>query len=315
MQTLQYLTKTRGDFKYARLLHTISDVDFDFEALGQALDCQRDFYGVGILYSEEQREFIVRKPTNAALVKYVIVTKVPHINKEVAAASLKKTVSSPSLSKEITSAALSCGGLLLTIGAAVVGTGAIPFTAGASSPMVALAIAGAIATTAQCINGIVRVVDITKNESEITTWLDSQQWYLTTSCILDVISLASAGGALKDVLIAYRTMRATSSLKVSQWLRSLPRQDRARITEHIMRTQNPGISNKVIKSFIVIGKYPKRFPTEGLQKTLQVQLLNSLNSMVAFSGSAIGGVLNSPGSILDSGEYVVGMLQSIEVFE
>ncbi|MFO6299420.1 hypothetical protein [Rahnella selenatireducens] len=82
-----------------------------------------------------------------------------------------------------------------------------------------------------------------------------------------------------------------------------------------MRTQNPGISNKVIKSFIAIGKYPKRFPTEGLQKTLQVQLLNSLNSMVAFSGSAIGGILNTPRSILDSGEYVVGMLQSIEVFE
>ncbi|QLK59734.1 hypothetical protein GE278_02555 [Enterobacteriaceae bacterium Kacie_13] len=315
MPTLQYFRQTRGDYKYASLLHTISDVDFDFEALGQALDCQRDFYGVGIIYSEDQKEYVVRQPRNAVSVKYVIVTKVPHINKDVAAASLKDAISTPSLSKEITSTVLSCGGLLLTIGAAIVGTGAVPFTLGASSGMVALAVAGTIATTAQCVNGIVRVVDMTTNEGEITTWLDSQQWYLTTSCILDIMSVASAGAALKDVLITYRAMRASSSLKVSQWLRSLPRQDRARITKEIMRIQNPGISNKAIKSFIAIGKYPKRFPTEGLQKTLQVQLLNSLNSMAAFSGSAIGGVLNSPASILDSGEYVVGMLQSIEVFE
>lgn len=314
MQTLQYLRKTHGDYKYASLLHTISDVDFDFEALGQALDCQRDFYGVGILYSEDQREYVVRQPRSAASVKYVIVTKVPHISKDVAAASLKDAITSPSLGKEITSAALSCGGLLLTIGAAVLGIGAIPFTLGTSSAMVALAVAGTSATLAQCGLSLYRIYDINENNGENTAWLDSQQWYLTTSCILDVISVASAGAALRDILITYRTMRAASSLKVSQWLRSLPRQDRARITEHIMRTQNPGISNKAIKSFIAIGKYPKRFPTEGLQKTLQVQLLNSLNSMSAFSGSAIGGVINPPRSIFDSGDYVVGMLQSIEVF-
>lgn len=110
MQTLQYLRKTRGDYKYASLLHTISDVDFDFEALGQALDCQRDFYGVGILYSEDQREYVVRQSRSAASAKYVIVTKVPHISKDVAAASIKDAISSPSLGKEITSAALSCGG-------------------------------------------------------------------------------------------------------------------------------------------------------------------------------------------------------------
>ncbi len=315
MPTLQYFRQTRGDYKYASLLHTISDVDFDFEALGQALDCQRDFYGVGIIYSEDQREYVVRQPRNAVSVKYVIVTKTPHINKDVAAASLKDAISTPSLSKEITSTVLSCGGLLLTIGAAIVGTGAVPFTLGASSAMVALAISGTAATATQCVLGLYRIYDINSNNAENTVWLDSQQWYLTTSCILDIMSVASAGAALKDVLITYRAMRASSSLKVSQWLRSLPRQDRARITKEIMRIQNPGISNKAIKSFIAIGKYPKRFPNEGLQKTLQVQLMNGLNSMAAFSGSAIGGVLNSPASILDSGEYVVGMLQSIEVFE
>ena len=57
MPTLQYFRQTCGDYKYASLLHTISDVDFDSEARGQALDCQRDFDGVGIIYSEDQREY------------------------------------------------------------------------------------------------------------------------------------------------------------------------------------------------------------------------------------------------------------------
>lgn len=304
-----------GDFKIASLLHTITDVDFDFDALANALDCTRDLYGVGIIYSEEQRKYVVRSPKNTRSVIYVVVTKVPHASREIAGVKIKETVASPSLGKEIASAALSCGGVLLTIGAAILGTGAIPFTAGASSVMVAVAIAGTAATATQCALGLYRVYDINTNNSENTIWLDSQKWYLATSCILDVISVASAGAALKDVLITYRTMRAASSLKASKWLKALPRQDRARITEQIMQTQNPGISRKVMKSFITIGKYPKRFPSEGLQKTLQVQLLNSLNSMTAFTGSAIGGVINSPGSLNDTGEYVVGMLQAIEVLE
>ncbi|AVF36952.1 hypothetical protein BV494_19405 [Rahnella sikkimica] len=304
-----------GDFKIASLLHTISDVDFNFDALANALDCTKDLYGVGIIYSEDQRQYVVRSPKNTRSVIYVVVTKVPHASREIAEVKIKETVASPSLSKEIASAALSCGGVLLTIGAAILGTGAIPFTAGASSVMVALAVAGTVATATQCVLGVVRIIDITENGAEVSTWLDSQKWYSATSNILDFISVASAGAALKGVLITYRTMKAASSLRASQWLRTLPREERVRITKEIIRNKNPGISNKEIKAFIKVGKYPKRFPTDGIQKSIQVQLLNSLNSMSAFSGSALWGVINSPGNLVDTGEYVVGMMQPIEVFE
>lgn len=315
MSVLSRTDEHLGDFRIASILHNISFVDFDFDALANALDCTKDLYGVGIIYSEDERQYVVRPPTNTKLVAYIVVTKVFHINRDIAEKSLKEAVTSPSLSKELLSTALSCGGLLLTIGAAIVGTGAIPFTAGASTAMVAIAIGGTAATATQCVLGLYRIYDINTNAGENTTWLDSQKWYLATTSLLDVISIASAGAALKDVIITYRTMRAASSLKASHWLKTLPRQDRARITEQIMRTQNPGISNKVIKAFILTGRYPKRFPSEGLQKSLQVQLLNSLNSMTALSGSAIGGVINSPESLLDTGDYIVGMLQTLEVSE
>jgi DNA-binding transcriptional MerR regulator len=56
-------------------------------------------------------------------------------------------------------------------------------------------------------------------------------------------------------------------------VKSYPRQDRARLTELIIRAQNPGISNKEIKALIRAGLYPKRFPTG----PVQVELTDNLD--------------------------------------
>ncbi|HFK4115517.1 TPA: hypothetical protein ACG1U5_004043 [Klebsiella aerogenes] len=135
---------------------------------------------------------------------HVIVTKLNRRDTYSSEQSIKKSISEPSLSSEISSTALSCGGALLTAGVFIIGTGATAVTAGASSAFAILGYAGAVATTAQCINGVIRLWDIEFNNSALTGWLDSEDWYISTSTALDVISLASAAGALLDVLKTYK---------------------------------------------------------------------------------------------------------------
>ncbi|MCG8708554.1 hypothetical protein JHU04_001767 [Brenneria sp. 4F2] len=304
------------NYDFSRWMGNSAGADFDFKALGQAMDCHRTFNQAGIIFNDGVRSFLVRPSRRYAnsshsQVTHVVVSKVPQFNSHFTEKGIKEAVSSPSLGGEIASTALSCGASLLTAAVFIFGSSAMPITAGTSGALAVLAYAGTMATGAQCINGTLRVVDIGLLDSQTVSWLDSEDWYIATSTALDLISLAAAGGALREVLRTYNTMKSISSLKVRDWLKTYPRQDRARLTEQIIKAQNPGISNKEIKAMIRAGIYPKRFPVEPVQKELQKQLVNTLNSAMAFTGSAVSGVVAAPGNVRRTGNYVLGTLQSL----
>jgi hypothetical protein len=303
---------------------------FNFDALGAAMDCTRDFAQAGIIYADGPQRYLVRPSKRhpngqSGIVTHIVVTKPPsHGSKSSVGKSLTDAVSATSLGPEIASTVLSCGAMIITAGVMITGSVATPLTAGASGALVALGYAGAAATGLQCINGLYRLYDLVENGGEDVTWLDSQGWYNATSTALDVISLASAGGALKEALTTWRAMKSVSSLKASKWLQDYPRQDRKRLTELIIRAQNPGISNKEIKALIRAGIYPKRFPIEPVQIELARQLSNLVTSAAAVAGSAVSGVIASPGKMTTTGQYlvdgvpkagryIVGTIQSLAV--
>ncbi|MBH1929277.1 hypothetical protein [Serratia rubidaea] len=73
----------------------------------------------------------------------------------------------------------------------------------------------------------------TGNEEKVA-WLDTQEWYTATSTALDIVSLAGAGAGLKSTLETYRLMKSTSSAGGLNWLKTLSRPERKRITEEIL---------------------------------------------------------------------------------
>ncbi|WP_437890607.1 hypothetical protein [Phytobacter sp. V91] len=293
--------------------------DFNFAALGAAMDCTRDFALAGIIYADGPQRYLVRPSKRhpngqSGIVTHVVVTKSPtQGSKSSVGKSLTDAVSATSLGPKIASTVLSCGAMIITAGVMLTGSLAVPLTAGTSGALVALGYAGAMATGLQCVNGLFRLYDLVENGGEEVAWLDSQGWYNATSTALDVVSLASAGGALKEALATWRAMKSVSSLKASQWLQEYPRQDRKRLTELIIRAQNPGISNKEIKALIRAGIYPKRFPIEPVQVELARQLSNLVTSGAALAGSAVNGIIASPGNIPKAGRYIVGTIQSLAV--
>ncbi|MCK7419616.1 hypothetical protein [Enterobacter asburiae] len=129
-----------------------------------------------------------------------------------------------------------------------------------------------------------------------------------------IVTHVIAGGALKEAVTTWRAMKSISSLKATEWLKNYPRQDRARLTELIIRAQNPGISNKEIKALIRAGLYPKRFPTGPVQVELTRQLGQVVTSAAALAGSAVSGVIAAPSNLPRTGKYIIGTIQSLAVF-
>ncbi|EOC0210073.1 hypothetical protein ACOJCK_000755 [Cronobacter dublinensis] len=249
-------------------------VDFNFDALAKELDRTHDFSNVGIIYSNGISDWLVRPSRriatpNQTTVSHVIVTKVNDTSPQTAARAITKPLQAPSLTTEITSTAISCGALVATAFIAVSATLVIPFTAGATGIIAGIMTAGTVATGFQCAVGVGRLFAIGYGYEENVAWLDSQEWYTSTMTALDVISNAGASVALKSTIKAYMTMKAGSSAKALDWLRTLSRHERKRITIEIIRNRNPGISNGGIKALIKAGAYPVRYPTEAIQKSLQ----------------------------------------------
>ncbi|QTL40024.1 hypothetical protein HGO23_00860 [Xenorhabdus budapestensis] len=309
------------DFRYShqlRMTHP-SAANIDFQAIADALDCHRDFYGAGIIYSDGlSKRYLVRpskrrrNQTTSELTHIIIFnleaeTVAPEVE-------LKKTVSEPSLVWEIGSTALSCGSALAFIAVEFLSAAAVPVTMGTSSVVTVLAYSGAAASSLQCGNGIYRVYQLTSNGEEgieHVAWLDSQDWYVATTTMLDITSLASGSAALKEAYHTYRIMKSTSSRNASEWLKNMPRYERKRLTEEIIRHNNPGISNQAIKDAIRRGKYPKHYPTEEIHRTLRNHLINSLSAGGGFLGSGMTGSIRNPENIAKSVNYAIGAIFSI----
>lgn len=304
-------------YEWSHLLGQTPGTDFNFDALADALDCQRDLYGTGIIYNDGYHSFLVRpskRPSTSGLnqITHVIVTKTTQLSREGMEKRVKEAVNDPAIGAEIASTALSCGACILTAVASAASMSAVPFTGGMSTPLAVLATAGTFATAVQCANGLWRLYDIALNDAQNVDWIDQQGWYTATSTALDLLSLASLAGPLKEVIMTYKVMKSSSSLKVIDWLKRFPRMERGRLTEAIIKQLNPGISNKTMKAMIRAGKYPKRYSSEGLHNELTKQLISAMTSTMAVSGSAFSGVLHSPESINSSCEYVFGLLQSVD---
>jgi hypothetical protein len=101
------------------------------------------------------------------------------------------------------------------------------------------------------------------------------------------------------------TLRRTTGKGMVEVLKGLTRQERARIAEEVIRIENPGISNKALKTMLRAGLYPKRFSGLEVSHAVRTQLKDALSAALSFTGSALSGTLR---------EYATGIVQSFETY-
>ncbi len=212
---------------------------------------------------------------------------------------------------ELISTGLSCGAAVLSWLVIGGSSAAIPVSGGASTAITILAYSAATASSFQCTNSAYRLY----NESDLgdpkkIQWLDSQDWYIHTSTALDAISLAggitSAGATIKTIL---RLKAAGTPFRES--LKGLDRQSRKRLTEEIIRANNPNISNKTLKALVAAGKYPKRFSNIEISNALRLQLKDAIGAALSFTGSASSGIVRHPNRLP---KFITGIVEEFETY-
>lgn len=203
---------------------------------------------------------------------------------------------------EVLGAGLSCGAAVLGWFVVLGSAGAAPVTGGGSTFITYLAIGATGASSVQCVNGLGRVATEVYAPERLDV-LDSEEWYQNTSIALDVLSLAGAVTAAAATVRLAMTLRATTGKSMTAVLKGLNRQQRKKLAEELIRSQNPGISNSTLKLMVSKGIYPKRFPSGAVPLAVRQQLLDAAGAAMSFVGSATSGVVRQ-GIVVGFGQAI-----------
>ena len=189
---------------------------------------------------------------------------------------------------EAVNTTLSCAGAVIGWIVVLSGSVAVPFSAGASSVVVALGYTAAAASSVQCFASGYRTVNEIRNPAR-NDQLDSEEWYQYTMIALDAASLVGVGSSALATIKLVRLNKAATGKSVREVLRGLNRQERAKLTKELLSINDPRLTSKMIKLKQLSGELPKRFtPTEVKHATV-TQIKDALGAAIGFTGSAVSG--------------------------
>jgi len=272
----------------------------DISRLLKEIDSRPGLIGAGVVYFNGFDVLIVREFEPVCQIKpiNVIIRAVP---KNIVTASQPtngalELQNQPMYSavREATSTGIACGAAVLSW-VVIIGSGmaAVP-TAGASAAITVLGYSAAFASTAQCLVGAGRTGAVFAGNEDSLAWLDSTAWYNKTMIALDVVSIVGAGSAAATSIKTLQNLKAAGSASVLQAMKQMPRHERKRLTETIIRQMHPGISNAALKAYVRAGVYPARYTATQVSHSLKMQLADAVGATLSFSGSAMSGVIRNP---------------------
>ena len=269
------------------------------------IDKQPGLYGAGVIYFNGLDGAVIREfqPLCQSRPINIIIRSAPRgATSPASPVTPKMEEENAALYRSVTehtSTFLSCGAAILSwLVVAGSGVASVP-TLGASTPLTVLSYAAGVATGFQCINGLGRSGLLVFDREDWLAWFDSQEWYQQTSTALDLVSLAGVGASSMISVKTYKALKASGNQSLVKALREMPRAERKRLTEEIIRASHPGISNAAVKAYMRAGVYPKRYGQAEISRFLRTQLLEAVAATMSFSGSALSGVIRNPSRIQD----------------
>ena len=268
----------------------------DLPALYRTIDADPAIVGAGVVHigSDYQvtvlREFV---PLCSIRPKRVILREVAG-QLMTADEYAKLAANSPresQLWKEASGAAFSCAGAVIGIFVANAGVATAPLSAGASLAVTYIAYTAAAASSLQCANGLWRTYKELTNPAE-NDYYDSLSWYQTMTLALDGISLVGAGSTTFSTVKTVMTTKTTTGRDLKDILRRMSRQERAQLTNEVLRLQNIRRPREMIRLMQLAGKLPKRFSNAQIRRDIFIQLADQVGAAFAVTGSGISGNLN-----------------------
>ena len=268
----------------------------DLPKLYRTIDADPGIVGAGVVHigSDYQvtvlREFV---PLCSIRPKRVILREVsgPVMTGEEYAQLAAGSPRESQLWREASGMALSCAGAAIGIVVAKAGIATAPLSAGSSLTVSYIAYTAAAASGVQCANGLWRTYKELTNPAE-NDYYDSLSWYQTMTLALDGISLVGAGSTTFVTIKTVMMVKSTTGRDLTDILRRMSRQERAKLTNEVLRLQNPRHPREMIRLKQLAGKLPKRFSNAQIRQDILIQIADQLAGAFAVAGSVLSGNIN-----------------------
>ncbi|WP_421548867.1 NAD synthetase [Pseudomonas sp. QD4] len=308
------LDEVIGDLRLTQVLaRQRIESQINLPRLFAAIDTDPSIAGAGVVYIDADfnvitlREF---RPICSIRPKRLILREAKrYIAPQQFVDQVKNNPRESRLASESFNTTLACTAAVIGWVVVFSGSIAVPFTAGASAWLVVLGASAAMAGTAQCVIGGVRVANEIQDPAA-NDRMDDAEWYNVVSPILDGISLVGVGGS---ALTTYRLLKASKAANAgrswTQLLKGLNRQERAKLTNELLSLRDPSLTAKLLKLRQRAGVLPKRYSTTQISHATLTQMQDALGATLSTGGS-----LRS-GNIKAAKEYVVQKAIALGLYE
>ncbi|PMV26524.1 MULTISPECIES: NAD synthetase [unclassified Pseudomonas] len=193
--------------------------------------------------------------------------------------------------KEASGVVSSCGGAVIGIIIAKAGIAAAPFSAGTSLALSYVALAGTAASGVQCLNSLWRTYNEFVNPAE-NDYYDSLGWYQAMTVALDGISLVGAGSTTFATVKTIMAIKHSTGREVTDVLRHMSRQERAKLTSEVLRLKNPHHPSAMVRLKQLSGQLPRRFSNSQIRLSIMTQIQDQIGATLAVTGSTLSGNVN-----------------------
>ena len=269
----------------------------DLPTLYQTIDADPAIVGAGVVHigSDYQvtvlREFV---PLCSVRPKRVILRETVEqaVITEDYAQQVTGSPRESQLWREASGMALSCGGAVISFVVAKAGIAAAPFSGGASLALTYVSYAGLAASGGQCFNGVWRTRNELTNPAK-NDYYDTLAWYQAMTVALDGISLVGAGASTVATVRTVMAIKRSTGREMTDILRPMSRQERAKLTDEVLRLNNPRHPREIIRLKQLAGQLPRRYNNPELRLRIITQIRDQVSATLAITGSVLFGNINA----------------------
>ncbi len=264
----------------------------DLHRLFFAIDADPALIGAGVVYIDAMFNVVVLREFQAICRVQPIKLVLREAPRYVGAVEFKRMLEheprESELIREALSAGATCAGALLSWHVIHSGIALMPFTGGVSVVISFIGTAAVVAGLFQCGAGAYR----TANEvwdPQMNDNLDSNAWYEGMMAALDAVSLlAVATSAATTVKVINLSKRATGK-PLREVLRGLSRQERRKLTDELLKMQDPRLTPKLLKLKQAAGNAPKRIPAARIKPISAIHRNDAISAALGITSSAASG--------------------------
>jgi len=269
----------------------------DLPTLYRTIDADPAIVGAGVVHigSDYQvtvlREFV---PLCSVRPKRVILRETVEqaVTTEDYAQQVASSPRESQLWREASGMALSCGGAVIGFVVAKAGIAAAPFSGGASLALTYVSYAGLAASGGQCFNGVWRTLNELTNPAK-NDYYDTLAWYQAMTVALDGISLVGAGASTVATVRTVMAIKRSTGREMTDILRPMSRQERAKLTDEVLRLNNPRHPREIIRLKQLAGQLPRRYSNPELRLRIITQIRDQVSATLAITGSVLFGNINA----------------------